>query len=208
MQATPFTQAVATNIAPETSTEREAGVKFNIGEQLTGTVAAFDIQRQNVPITAGVGIVALSAQESRGYEADLIWQPNTNWKFLASYGHTDVVFSDSNMGVPAGNVVPGVPADSARVWANYAFDGRLNGLNVGAGVYLASTQYVDNANMYRTPGYFTVDSAVSYKWRNYTASVDVKNLTGEKYFVPYPWFGGQVAPGAPRSFFAKLSAKF
>jgi iron complex outermembrane receptor protein len=208
MQATPFTQAVATNIAPETSTEREAGVKINLWDQLTGTIAVFDIQRQNVPVTAGVGVVALSAQESRGYEADLLWQWNKNWKVLASYGHTDVVFSDSNMGVPEGNFVPGVPEDSGRVWAYYAFDGRLTGLNLGAGVYIASSQYVDNANIYKTPGYFTVDSAVSYHWLNYTASVDVKNLTGEKYFVPYPWLGRQVAPGAPRSFFAKLSAKF
>jgi len=208
MQATPFTQAVATNIAPETSTEREAGVKINLWDQLTGTLAAFDIQRQNVPVTAGVGIVALSAQESRGYEADLVWQPNKNWKFLASYGHTNVVFSDANMGVPAGNFVPGVPEDSGRIWANYSFDGRLTGLKVGAGVYIASSQYVDNANMYKANGYFTVDSSASYQWKNYTASISIKNLTGEKYFVAYPWFGGQVAPGAPREFFAKLSAKF
>ena len=67
--ATPFTQAVATNIAPETSDEREVGVKIDLWNQLTGTIAVFDIQRQNVPVTAGVGIVALSAQESRGYEA-------------------------------------------------------------------------------------------------------------------------------------------
>lgn len=208
MQATPFTQAVSVNIAPETSKESEAGVKVNVGEQLTGTLAVFDVQRQNVPVTVGVGIAALSAQESRGYEADLIWQPNKNWKLLASYGHTDVVFSNSNTGVPAGNFVPGVPEDSGRVWANYVFDGKLDGLSAGAGVYVASSQFVDTANMYKTPGYYTVDAAISYKWANYTASVDVKNLTGEKYFVPYAWFGGQVAPGAPRSFFAKLAAKF
>ena len=53
--------------------------------------------------------------------------------------------------------------------------------------------------MYKTPGYFTVDSSLGYEWPNYTASVDVKTY-GEKYFVPSPGLGEQVAPGAPGRF--------
>lgn len=87
MMATPFTQALNTNIEPETSKQVEGGFKFNVNNQLTGTVSVFDIQRQNVPVQVGVGIGALSAQESKGYEADLIWQPDRNWKIWASYGH-------------------------------------------------------------------------------------------------------------------------
>ncbi len=33
----------------------------------------------------------------------------------------------------------------------------------------------------------------------FRASFNVKNLTGEKYFVPFLWFGGQVAPGDGRA---------
>lgn len=206
MMATPFTQAVSVNIAPETSTDREAGIKLNIGGQLTGTIAVFDIQRQNVPQVVGVGVSALSAQESKGYEADLIWQPNKNLKVLASYGHTDVVFSDSNTGVPQGNRVPGVPEDSGRVWVNYTFDwAPLRGWSAGAGVYVASSQYVDNANLYKAPGYYTVDAKIAYETAHWTASFNIKNLTGEKYFVPYQWFGGQVAPGDGRAFYGKLA---
>jgi iron complex outermembrane receptor protein len=209
MMATPFTQAVSVNIAPETSKEREAGFKLNLGGQLTGTVAVFDIQRQNVPVVVGVGVAALSAQESKGYEADLIWQPNANWKVLASYGHTDVVFSDSNTGVPQGNRVPGVPEDSGRVWVNYTFDwAPLRGWSAGAGVYVASSQYVDTANLYQTPGYYTVDAKIAYETEHWTASFNIKNLTGEKYFVPYAWFGGEVAPGDGRAFYGKLAYRF
>ena len=111
MQASPFTQALNTNIAPETSKQVEGGFKFNINDQLTGTVAVFDIQRQNVPVTIGVGIGALSAQELKGYEADLIWQPTKNWKVLASYGHTDVVFSDFNTWPRKETRSPCVPED-------------------------------------------------------------------------------------------------
>ncbi len=207
MMWTPQTQ-VAVTIAPETSQESEAGFKVKLGDQLTGTAAVFDIQRQNVPALTGVGVAVLSAQESRGFETDLIWQPNEKWKFLANYGYTDVVFSNSNTGTPKGNTVPGVPRNSGRLWANYAFDGQFKGWNAGAGVYLASSQFVDNANLYKTPGYYTVDAKLSYETANYTASINVKNLTNEKYFVPYAWFGGQVAPGDGRSFYAKIAYKF
>lgn len=208
MQAQPFTQALNTNIEPETSKQVEGGFKFNINDQLTGTVAVFDIQRQNVPVTIGVGIGALSAQESKGYEADLIWQPTKNWKVLASYGHTNVVFSDSNI-APQGNKVPMVPEDSGRVWVNYAFDWpALRSWSAGAGVYVASSQYVDNLNLYKTPGYFTVDAKIAYETEHWRASFNVKNLTGEKYFVPFLWFGGQVAPGDGRAFYGTLAYRY
>jgi iron complex outermembrane receptor protein len=209
MQTYPFTQALNTNIEPETSKQIEGGFKLNINNQLTGTIAAFDIQRQNVPVVLGVGISSLSAQESKGYEADLTWQPNKNWKVLASYGHTDVVFSDSNTGTPQGNKVPGVPLDSGRVWANYTFDtAALRGWSVGAGIYAASSQYVDNFNLYKTPGYFTIDSKIAYETEHFRASFNVKNLTGEKYFVQYAWFGGQVARGDGRSFYGTIAYRY
>ncbi len=208
MQANPFLQALNTNIEPETSKQVEGGFKFNINDQLTGTVAVFDIQRQNVPVTIGVGIGALSAQESKGYEADLIWQPTKNWKVLASYGHTNVVFSDPNV-APQGNNVPMVPEDSGRVWVNYTFDWpALRGWSAGAGVYVASSQYVDNLNLYKTPGYFTVDAKIAYETEHWRASFNVKNLTGEKYFVPFAWFGGQVSPGDGRAFYGTLAYKY
>lgn len=209
MEARPFTQALNTNIEPETSKQVEGGFKFNIDGQLTGTIALFDIQRQNVPIVIGVGVGAESAQESKGYEADLIWQPNNNWKVLASYGHTDVRFSDSNLGTPQGNKVPGVPDDSGRLWVNYTFDWpALRGWSAGAGVYVASSQYVDNLNLYKTPGYFTVDAKIAYETEHWRASLNVKNLTGEKYFVPFAWFGGEVARGDGRAFYGTLSYRY
>lgn len=209
MMATPFTQALNTNIEPETSKQVEGGFKFNVNNQLTGTVSVFDIQRQNVPVQIGVGIGALSAQQSRGYEADLIWQPDRNWKIWASYGHADVVFSDSFSGVPAGNRPSGVPTDSGRVWVNYAFDTpALRGWSVGAGVYAASSQYVDTFNLYKTPGYFTVDAKIAYETERFRASLNIKNLTGEKYFVPYAWLGGQVAPGDGRGIYGTIAYRY
>lgn len=210
MRWTASTQAKL--VDPEESEQVEGGFKLKLGQQLSGTVSVFDIKRTNVPITAGFGIVDVSAQRSRGFEADVIWQPTSAWKFLAAYGHTDVVFSDSKTtfnGLPvlAGNKVPNVPEHSGRLWVDYSFES-LKGLSAGAGIYAAAGQYVDPLNVYRTQSYFTVDSKIAYDAGSWKAALNVKNLTGEHYYVPYAWFGGQVAPGAPREFFGTLTYRF
>ena len=73
---------------------------------------------------------------------------------------------------------------------------------------LASEQFVDNANLYRTGGYYTLDAKVAYENERYRASFHAKNLTGQEYFVPYSWFGGQVAPGDARAFYGTFALKY
>jgi len=197
------------DIAPEESQEIEAGFKFDLGNHVSGTAAFFDINRSNIPVVVGVGSALLSQQHSQGFETDLIWQPNRNWKVLANYGFTDAEFADSLQGVAAGNGLPGVPQHSGRLWVDYAFDpGPLKGWSVGAGVYAASSQYVDSANVYQTDGYYTVDAKIGYENERISASFNVKNLTNEQYFVPYTWFGGQVAPGDDRTYYGTLVYKY
>ncbi|MFT4096755.1 MAG: TonB-dependent siderophore receptor [Rhodoblastus sp.] len=202
---TAFTQAA--KLEPEESKQLEGGLKFNLGQQFSGTISVFDIRRTNVPVVVGVGVTDTAGQRSHGYEADVVWQPTSAWKILASYGYTNAVYSDSKL-APAGNKLPGVPSHSGRVWVDYAFDGQLKGLSLGGGVYASSGQYVDNFNLYKTQSYFTIDSKLAYDAGNWTAAIHAKNITGQRYFVPYNWFGGQVAPGAPRQVTATMTYKW
>jgi iron complex outermembrane receptor protein len=73
---------------------------------------------------------------------------------------------------------------------------------------VASSQYIDAANLYQTPGYYTIDARIGYDSAHWAVSFNVKNLTGEKYFVPYAWLGGQVQPGDGRGFYGKVAYKF
>lgn len=205
-----FTTAV-TRPAPELSDQVEAGLKFNINKQFSGNLSVFEIHRTNVPVTLAIGVAGLTTQKSKGFEADAIWQPDTNWSFLGSYGFTDAVFAEpfldsSGAVIPAGTKLPFVPQHTGRLWANYKFDpGVLPGVSLGAGITFASSQYVDNANLWQTAGYYTVDGKIGYEKDHVRAFLTVKNLTGEKYFVPYAWLGGQVAPGAPRAVYGQIS---
>jgi iron complex outermembrane receptor protein len=198
---------------PEFSQQVEGGLKFDFNGQLSGTLATFEIERQNVPVITGPGQANLTQQQSRGFEADIIFQPNRNWSFLGSYAYTEATYSDpflfNGTTVKPGNRILGVPLHSGRIWANYKFDQpALRGWSVGAGVYMASSQFVDPTNLWETGGYYTVDAKVAYEDDRFRAAITAKNLTGQEYFTPYTWFGGQVAPSAPRAVYGQLALKF
>jgi iron complex outermembrane receptor protein len=195
---------------PEFSKQREAGLKLDINDELSGTIAYFEIDRENVVVNlGGLAGIALANQEAYGFETDLIWQPSLNWQVLGSYGYTNAEFSDALQGVPAGNKFAGVPEHSGRLWVNYKPDEPLlKGWSVGAGIYAASGSFVDDANLYKTESYFTVDAKVGYEAKRFSASFNVKNLSGEEYFVPYAFLGGQVAPGDDRTYYGTLVYKY
>jgi iron complex outermembrane receptor protein len=212
MKGNPFALYSGTPV-PELSKQVEGGIKFNSGTGLSGTVAVFEINRTGVPIpdpaTFGLTSIAAGEQRSRGVEADVLFQPTWNWQVLANYAHVDVIYTkDVSATVLAGNKVQWVPEDSGRLWVNYRFDGPLRGWSVGAGVYAASGAFVEPANLYKTSPFFTVDSKIAYDDPRFHASITVKNLTGERYFVPYAYFDGRVAPGDARAVYGKIAVKF
>ena len=64
------------------------------------------------------------------------------------------------------------------------------------------------ANNYETESYFTIDAKIAYETERYAAAINVKNLTGEEYFVPYNYFNGRVAPGDDRAVYGTLKYKY
>jgi iron complex outermembrane receptor protein len=201
---------------PEENDQIEAGVKFDAGYGLTGTLAVYEINRINSPVPlAGTPFVVADGQErSRGFDADLLWQPNFNWQVLANYAYVDAELTAPSGGTPAGSKLVGVPEHSGRFWVNYRFDPDvLKGWSVGAGVYAASGAPVNLPSgafipVFQTESYFTVDAKVAYDTEQFSAALNVKNLTDEEYFVPYSYFGGRVAPGADRTFFGTVIYRY
>jgi iron complex outermembrane receptor protein len=61
---------------------------------------------------------------------------------------------------------------------------------------------------YETDSFFTIDAKIGYESEHYVAAINVKNLTGEKYFVPYNYFNGRVAPGEDRAVYGTLKYRY
>jgi iron complex outermembrane receptor protein len=195
---------------PEQSKQYEGGIKFNTAFGLSGSAALFQIDRTGVPVSVGLTSVADGEQRSRGFDTDILWQPDRNWQVLANYAYVDATLTKAVPGVaPAGNQLNIVPPNSGRLWVNYRFGpGTLAGWRIGAGLYAASSAYIDLANTFKTEGYYTADATVGYESRYFDASVTVRNLTGQNYYTPFLYFGGRVAPGDERSVLARVTLKF
>ncbi|MDK2091724.1 TonB-dependent receptor, partial [Aliarcobacter butzleri] len=108
-----------------------------------------------------------------------------------------------------GNKLGGVPEHSGRFWANYKFsDYALKGFSIGTGIYAQSETMVDGVNKYEVPGYHTYDAKIAYIYKNYEASLAIKNLTNRDYYERYDYYGGRVAPGMERTYLANLNVRF
>jgi iron complex outermembrane recepter protein len=212
MKPVPYLLSLAP-MKPELSKQAEAGIKLNTDFGLSATLAAFEVRRKNVPVadpaTFGFTSIQSSEQRSRGFEADLVYQPNANWSFLANYAYTDTEVKKDTTVANVGQPLPGVPRNAGRLWANYLItSGMAKGLSFGAGVYAASGQTIELGRAWRTQAYATIDAKIAYEYDNWKFSVVGKNLTNARYFTRYEYFAGRVVPGAPASVYATISKKF
>jgi iron complex outermembrane receptor protein len=197
---------------PEQTVQVESGLKLSLPAGFAATVSAFDITYRNVATgdpTTPLQELQVGEERSKGFDADITWQPIPGLSILANYAYVDArIVQDGNV-FPAGNFVDFVPQNSGRLWANYKFlSGSLKNLVIGAGVYSATRQTLDLTDQFWTPGYTILDAKIAYETKDWTIALVAKNLTDRHYFVPYSYFAlATVAPGTPLTLLASLSFK-
>jgi iron complex outermembrane recepter protein len=195
---------------PEEAKQVEAGVKLVLPYGLAATMAVFDITRRNVvvgdPLNPFLN-VQTGEQRSRGFDMALTWQPSPGLSVLASYAHVDARISQDSF-FAVRNRLDRVPDDSGRLWVNYKVpEGRFRNVTMGAGLYAASSQPIGLDNRFFTPGFVTFDAKVGYDAEAWSIAVVGKNLANRRYFIPYPYAAGRVAPGEPLTVLAVASLR-
>lgn len=201
---------------PEHSSQAEIGLKFDSDNGLSGSLAVFRIERENVPVTDPADPFMLTSiaegqQRSQGFEADLVWQPSGPWRLVANYAYTDAeLTADIPNGAPAGSALAGVPRHSGGLWLDYdRRDDAGEGWRAGAGLHAVSSAYVDQMNLYETAGYATIDASASYSRDGLSVGLYVKNLADRDHFVPYyRYLDGRVAAGEGRQVMLGLNKTF
>lgn len=199
---------------PMESAQYEAGVKFDANSQLSGSLAAFKIERKNIsvanPATTGLTTIPNGEEESKGVELDLVWQPTTNLSLLSNYTNTHAEYTkDASSTIFDGNKLGGVPEHSGRIWANYKFsEPILKGFSAGAGIYAQSETMIDGTNKYEVPSYHTYDAKIAYAHKSYETSFVVKNLTNRDYYERLDYYGGRVTAGMERTYLVNFNVKF
>jgi iron complex outermembrane receptor protein len=106
---------------------------------------------------------------------------------------------------------------SANFWARYnVAQGALKGLGLGTGIVYQSERLGvttnDPALQFKMSGYYKADTALYYNWRNYSFSLNVKNIFDKRY-LPGGGTGTtagnvRIQPGEPRQVVASVRLTF
>ena len=202
---------------PETSESMEGGIKLALPQSgLWGTVAVYQLKRQNVPVPDPAqgffAAIQTGEQRSRGFEADITWEPTRSLSILANYAYTYAKVTKDTV-VPVGDRLACVPKHSGRVAVHYrVLSGPAKGLSFGTGVTAFSSRQTWLPTVLggsgRVPGYAAIDAQASYDFGRFTVTVSGANLGGRHAFDTYEYLSPVVAPIQPRSGYVMLKARF
>ena len=214
------TESTALTGEPEKSNQIEAGLKWDmIPSKLNLNIAAFKIKRRNynITLTPGAAPVPLGAQDAKGFEVDLNGEVTAGLRILANYAYLDATNVSREIattfgGTPfvrTGSIFGLEPAAAARhsgsVWLTYDLPIGLEGLSLGAGITAKGRSFADTVNAIRIPGYTIGNAALYWRQPRYEITLNVKNITNERYFEN-PTFAGGLS-GDPRTVLLTLKAK-
>ncbi|WP_246162791.1 TonB-dependent siderophore receptor [Brasilonema sennae] len=171
---------------PTRGTQYEIGVKTDINDRLSTTLALYDITQSNV-LTSDPANLGFSVQtgeiNSQGIELSVAGEILPGWNIFASYGYSDTRINKDNNPSLVGNRVQRTSPNNASLWTTYEFQqGDLQGLGLGLGLFYVGDRAGDNANTFTVPGYLTTDAAIFYKQNQFRAAINIKNLFNVDYF--------------------------
>lgn len=183
---------LGSNIAPEEGTQYEAGLKFDLDKRLSGTLAVYDIEKQNVLVsqlntTTGLNVyTAAGKARSRGVELDVTGRLSDNWSMIGSYGYTDARVTEDP--IYAGKQLQNVAMNTASLYLVYDFGILLPGqLRLGGGARYVGDRPGDALNTFVLPSYVVADVFATYETKHQRLPViyqlNVKNLFDTVYYT-------------------------
>jgi iron complex outermembrane receptor protein len=172
---------------PERGTQYEVGIKADLTDRLSSTLAFYELTRSNVLTTdpndpSGNFSIQTGEQRSRGIEFDISGEILPGLNIIASYAYTDAIIAEDE-DFPVGNRLNNVPENALSLWTTYEIqNSALRGLGFGLGVFYVGEREGDLNNSFTVPSYVRTDAAVYYKRDNFRVGLNFKNLFDIRYF--------------------------
>ncbi|WP_295854217.1 TonB-dependent siderophore receptor [uncultured Xylophilus sp.] len=158
------------------------------GGQVSTDVAVYQLEQTGM-ISSDLSTVnpfdftTVGSARSRGVEASASGQITERIRMSAAYAYTDARYLQN--AVYGGQVVPNVARHTLNLWGQYAWNEEWR---TGAGLYVQSRRFADEANTTVLPGYARVD--LTQTWRkplaggqNVELQLAVRNLLDKPYYV-------------------------
>jgi len=185
--------------APESALQYEAGIRFTfLNERIVLNTAAFNVSRDNVAtLISATDTIVFDSQLTNGVEASLDAKITEQWHLLANATAQNAVITSAPQALTTiGNHPQGVPAYMANLWSTYKFSlGGISGFVVGAGLNYRDKTYSDTTNVNSVPAYVIGNAMVGWENANWGVTLNVKNITNERYYVAANGAGGFVGEG-------------
>ncbi|MCC5619453.1 TonB-dependent siderophore receptor [Nostoc sp. CHAB 5836] len=199
---------IDSSFKPERGNQYEVGVKADLNDRLSATVALFDLTRTNVttedPNNRDVSI-QVGEQNSRGVELNLAGEILPGWNIFAGYAYIDARITKDNTLTP-GSRLSNSANNSFNLWTSYEIQkGNLQGLGAGVGLFFVGDR-VDFNNTYTVPSYLRTDASIFYKRERFRAALNFKNLFDIDYFESS--LGARVYYGQPFTIQGTVSFQF
>ncbi len=172
---------------PERGTQYEVGVKADLNDQLSATLAFYNLTLSNV-LTADPAnpnfSIQVGEQRSRGVDLTLGGEILPGWSIIAGYAYIDAEVTASNDDfLPVGSGLGNVPQNSFNLWTKYEFQsGDLQGFGVGLGLFYVGERPGFFDTSYELPSYLRTDAALYYQGDRFRAALNFRNLFDVTYF--------------------------
>lgn len=189
-----FTPTIGTSFEgdafqPERGTQYEVGVKADLNDKLSATLALYDLTRSNVltndtrpGVPPDTYSIQVGEQKSRGVELTLEGEILPGWNIIAGYAYTEAKVTEDNT-LPVGLRFRAVPENTFNLWTSYEFQrGSLQGFGAGVGLFFVGERPGDTSNTFELPSYLRTDAAIFYKRDRFRAALNFRNLFDVDYF--------------------------
>lgn len=191
-------------LAPNTFTNQEIGLKWDVNDSLSFTMAVFE-NEQSSPQVADNDPATLDVIDSEvdGFELQLQGHITDDWYISANYSNLDGEIVDRTG--PTGLTPRELPEDTFSVWNAYQV---TDALGFGLGVTYQGESYINNSNSARLPSYTRIDASAFYDVSDtLRVQLNVENLTDKLYF-PNAHSTHQATVGAPINASVSLVGSF
>jgi iron complex outermembrane receptor protein len=207
----PLTQAQpdGTTLEPEKGRQLEFGQRFHMaGDRVQLNTAVFHIVRNNVAFSRPGGVFnQASEMTSKGFEADVMTSPVSNWRINAGYAFTDIKFGDFLVNATtnlSGNTAIMAPRHTFNVWTGYDW---ANGFGVNVGARAQSKVFIDQGDSLTFDGYGVLNLAARYRRGALEYALNVNNVTSTDYFASV-LYDTQMYPGEPINVLGTVTIRF
>ncbi len=219
----PDTRGAATLFQPEYTQSYEVGAKFAaLGERLTGTIALFQLDKENVltadPTNPGFSR-ALGKARSRGIEFDADLSLPADLRLAVTFAYLDAELraaaSDPNFGyqLRIGDPLINIPktSGSALLFKDFTLGDRT--LTIGGGVNYAGQRLGETGYRFPDGSFFKLPTYTTVRLHAAIDMTDTVRISGEvtnlfdRDYSSSSYSRVWIQPGAPRQFLVRAGFK-